>query len=104
MDGDAEAGESDGESVVSGTCGSIGAVDRVEEDFNRSEKARAAGFIGKNSEITWMQRLKQETQLEDSNTELDGEASKERAEGAVSLSSPQYTLTLLCLTSLQPSP
>jgi hypothetical protein len=52
--------DSDGESQVSASVGSTGAVDRIEEDFNRNEAARATGFIGKNSEITWMQRLKQE--------------------------------------------
>jgi hypothetical protein len=44
---------SDSESSV----GSLEDVDLVDEDVNRSENSRAAGFIGKNSEIAWMQRL-----------------------------------------------
>jgi hypothetical protein len=32
----------------------------VEEDFNRDESARATGFIGKGSEVSWLQRLRKE--------------------------------------------
>ncbi|KAJ9223174.1 transcriptional regulator family: Fungal Specific TF [Paecilomyces variotii] len=39
------------------SIGSLEAIDRVEEDLNRGEEARATGYIGKNSEISWMQRL-----------------------------------------------
>ncbi|KAJ5950681.1 uncharacterized protein N7479_009094 [Penicillium vulpinum] len=42
------------------SIGSLEAIDRVEEDINRSEHARATGYMGKNSEITWMQRLQRE--------------------------------------------
>ncbi|KAJ5511994.1 hypothetical protein N7453_004097 [Penicillium expansum] len=42
------------------SIGSLEAIDRVEEDINRSEHARATGYMGKNSEITWMQRLHRE--------------------------------------------
>lgn len=63
MDGASEfSGE---ESDVSGGVGSTGAVDRIEEDFNRSEEARTTGFMGKNSEITWLQKLRQENKFGD---------------------------------------
>ncbi|OQD85742.1 hypothetical protein PENANT_c009G03540 [Penicillium antarcticum] len=42
------------------SIGSLEAIDRVEEDHNRSEQTRATGYMGKNSEITWMQRLQRE--------------------------------------------
>lgn len=42
------------------SIGSLDAIDRVEEDLNRGEDARATGFIGKNSEISWMQRVQKE--------------------------------------------
>lgn len=42
------------------SIGSLEAIDRVEEDINRSEHARATGYMGKNSEITWMQQLQRE--------------------------------------------
>ncbi|KAJ5793897.1 hypothetical protein N7457_000496 [Penicillium paradoxum] len=44
------------------SIGSLEAIDRVEEDLNRSEHARATGYMGKNSEITWMQRLQREAE------------------------------------------
>ncbi|KAF4546085.1 C6 transcription factor [Lasiodiplodia theobromae] len=48
-----------GEADVSADVGSEESVDIIEEDFNRSEKARATGFIGKNSEVAWARRLSQ---------------------------------------------
>ena len=48
------------ESEGHASAGSTGAVDRIDEDFNRSESARSTGFIGKNSEIAWLQKLKRE--------------------------------------------
>jgi hypothetical protein len=47
------------ESDASATAGSTGALDRTEEDFTRAD-AKDTGFVGKNSELTWMQRLRQE--------------------------------------------
>jgi hypothetical protein len=44
------------------SIGSLEAIDRVEEDINREENVRATGFIGKNSEISWMQRLQREAE------------------------------------------
>ncbi|KAL5002300.1 fungal-specific transcription factor domain-containing protein [Aspergillus recurvatus] len=43
------------------SIGSLDAIDRVDEDLNRSLNARATGYMGKNSEITWLQRLGRET-------------------------------------------
>lgn len=37
--------------------GSTGSLDNIEEDYNRSAAARATGYLGKNSEVVWMQRL-----------------------------------------------
>lgn len=42
--------------------GSLDAIDRVDEDLNRSESTRATGYMGKNSEVTWMQRLRREAE------------------------------------------
>ncbi|KAJ5625014.1 Transcription factor [Penicillium lagena] len=39
-------------------------VDHTEEDFNRDETARATGYIGKSSEITWLQMLSKEVSSE----------------------------------------
>ena len=54
--------ESGAESDASAAAGSTGALDRTEEDFTR-QGARDTGFIGKNSEVTWLQRLRQENEL-----------------------------------------
>lgn len=47
-----------GEHRVSARVGSIGSLDNIDEDYNRSTASRATGFLGKNSEVVWMQRLK----------------------------------------------
>lgn len=49
--------EGDGESQASAGVGSTGSLDRINEDFNRSIKARETGFMGKISEVTWLHRL-----------------------------------------------
>lgn len=53
-------GDGDGESLVSAGVGSNGSLDHIKEDFNRSPLTRATGYIGKNSEVIWMQRLKEQ--------------------------------------------
>jgi hypothetical protein len=49
--------EADGESQVSAGVGSTGSLDRINEDFNRSTKARETGFMGNVSEVSWLHRL-----------------------------------------------
>jgi hypothetical protein len=44
------------------SIGSLEAIDRVEEDLNRDANTRATGYLGKNSEISWMQRVQQEAE------------------------------------------
>jgi len=46
-----------GEHLVSARVGSTESLDQTSEDFNRSSASRATGFHGKNSEVTWVQRL-----------------------------------------------
>lgn len=53
------------ESEASGRAGSTGALDRTDEDFTR-DGARATGFMGKNSDVTWMQRVRQENEYGES--------------------------------------
>lgn len=52
--------QSAGEDKVSARVGSTESLDRISEDFNRDTNTRATGFHGKNSELTWMQRLKRQ--------------------------------------------
>lgn len=51
-----------GEESESSSIGSLDAIDRVDEDINRTEDTRATGYMGKNSEVTWMQRLRREAE------------------------------------------
>lgn len=44
------------------SVGSLDALDKVEYDVNLTNQSRATGYIGKGSEITWMQRLQKETE------------------------------------------
>ena len=47
------------------TCPLDGIV-TVDEDFNRTQKSRSTGYMGKNSEVLWMQRLESEATRQDS--------------------------------------
>ena len=46
-----------GSSSSLSSVGSLDAIDVVNEDVNRSEESRATGFVGKNSEVSWLQSL-----------------------------------------------
>lgn len=67
--------------MASAGQGSTGALDRTEEDFTR-EGARQAGFMGKNSEVTWLQRLRQEVEYGSPDTASEAAAFEQRAGGA----------------------
>lgn len=43
--------------------GSTRSLGHINEDFNRTAATRATGFMGKNSELAWMQRLKREADV-----------------------------------------
>lgn len=79
-----EGDESGAESDVSADAGSTGALDRTDEDFTR-EGARQTGFMGKNSDVTWLQRLKQENDKDDSNEDASlGASMKAPGDNSVS--------------------
>ncbi|KAH8698520.1 hypothetical protein BGW36DRAFT_272033, partial [Talaromyces proteolyticus] len=46
-------------SSTSSLASSLGALDAVDEDMNRDERSQSTGFIGKNSEISWLEGLKE---------------------------------------------
>ena len=50
-----------GEYTASARAGSTESLDCIDEDYNRNPTVRATGYHGKNSEVTWMQRLKRQT-------------------------------------------
>ncbi|KAE8355325.1 fungal-specific transcription factor domain-containing protein [Aspergillus coremiiformis] len=53
-------GVSGSEPCLSGTSPGSHLADHTEEDFNRDDFSRATGFIGKSSEISWLQMLSKE--------------------------------------------
>lgn len=59
----------DGESQVSAGVGSTGSLDQTDEDYSRNPTARATGFIGKNSELSWMHRLREKVDKDDKEEE-----------------------------------
>lgn len=75
------------ESEASAGVGSTGAVDRIEEDFNRCEESRTTGFMGKNSEVTWLQKLRQENKFGNATQPDSEEEYKKKTGGAA----PLYT-------------
>lgn len=61
---DGEMSSEEGDSTPHLTrIGSTRSLGHVNEDFNRTAATRATGFMGKNSELTWMQRLKREADV-----------------------------------------
>ena len=52
----------DGEDEVSADVGSSEELDIVDEDLLRDEDSRAAGFVGKSSELQWLRRMKQDVE------------------------------------------
>ncbi|KAJ5935771.1 hypothetical protein N7466_005318 [Penicillium verhagenii] len=49
--------QKDEDSDSDSSVGSLESVDVVGEDLNRNEQSRAAGYFGKSSEVSWMQKL-----------------------------------------------
>ncbi len=48
-----------GEDEAAAGVGSPGSLDVINEDTNRDERSRAAGYMGKSSAVTWVQRAKE---------------------------------------------
>lgn len=93
-----------GETQVSAGVGSTGSLDHINEDFNHSAATRATGFMGKNSELTWIQSLKKRT-ARSSNASDEEASAAEAASGPFGSSlSPLNESTYHCddLTILVP--
>ncbi|KAI9368917.1 fungal-specific transcription factor domain-containing protein [Aspergillus egyptiacus] len=89
-----EGPDPDAESLPS-SIGSLDAIDRVDEDLNRSPSARATGYMGKNSEVTWLQRLRREA--EHRARKLSGQ-SEEKPDQEFALHSVNYHLDDMDIT------
>ena len=86
--GDTGTHEADGETQVSARVGSNKSLDQIHEDYNLSAATRATGFVGKTSELTWMQKLKRQTTFDSDNSE-DEKATFTAGDGVDSTSSHQ---------------
>ncbi len=66
---------------MSARVGSTESLDEISEDFNRSSASRATGFHGKNSELTWVQRLKRQATngSDDSDEYVQEQATEDQA-------------------------
>ncbi|KAL8724905.1 MAG: hypothetical protein Q9181_006626 [Wetmoreana brouardii] len=53
--------------------GSTESLDRVHEDFNRSPTSRATGFMGKNSEVAWMEQVRRQIDSDDDSEEEEND-------------------------------
>ncbi|KAJ5180868.1 hypothetical protein N7492_004078 [Penicillium capsulatum] len=65
------------------SLGSLEDLDLVDEDINRNESTRAAGFFGKNSEVSWMHRL---------GSDVEKSSSQEPTAATTPLVSPQQEI------------
>ncbi|KAL9579765.1 MAG: hypothetical protein Q9212_004913 [Teloschistes hypoglaucus] len=57
---DSETPEPFTEYQASGRVGSVESLDRLDEDLNRSAISRATGYMGKNSEISWIEQIRRQ--------------------------------------------
>lgn len=62
-------GEGGDDAHVLVRVGSTRSLGHVDEDFNLTAASRATGFMGKNSELTWMQRLKKQAEMSPGDSE-----------------------------------
>lgn len=80
--------KADGETQVSARVGSTRSLDQIHEDYNLNGATRATGFVGKTSEVTWMQRLKRRTTFGSDDSD-DEQATLTPGEGGDSTSAHQ---------------
>ncbi|KAJ5895156.1 hypothetical protein N7495_006847 [Penicillium taxi] len=76
------------------SIGSLETIDRVDEDHNRSKSTQATGFMGKSSEINWMQRVQREAEQRAHGYpgSLDSNQDDEDEKGVFSLHTLNYHL------------
>ena len=81
-----------GEFKATARAGSVESLDCIDEDYNRNPAARATGFYGKNSEVTWMQRLRRPDALSSDEEEdhEDHDQEDSLVDGHVSPNAPGF--------------
>ncbi|KAI5852550.1 fungal-specific transcription factor domain-containing protein [Morchella snyderi] len=82
----------DGESLVTAGVGSTGSVDHIREEPNRSDSAYPTGYMGKNSEVAWIQRVTQQLAREASADPPQSSALATRNDDEYQFETPTYHL------------
>jgi hypothetical protein len=72
---------------VDGEVGSTGSLDATNVDPNADTTARATGFIGKSSAVTWIQRAARQSSV---NREDSGQPNSQLGHGTISLPAASY--------------
>jgi hypothetical protein len=75
----------------------------VEEDISQSEESRATGYIGKSSEVAWMQRLDLETRREGRTEQIPGDYQQHRDSAKAPIFSLNYHLDSTDISELETS-
>lgn len=55
----------------SGSEGSLGSINQIREDYNQNSDTRTTGYMGKMSDVAWMRRLRDHTDLDGSDSESE---------------------------------
>ncbi|RAL14425.1 uncharacterized protein BO97DRAFT_387047 [Aspergillus homomorphus CBS 101889] len=85
-------------SASSSSAGSLHDIATLNEDINRDERSRATGYIGKGSEIAWLQKLNEEV----SKLSYPTESPLRAASADVDVNSLSYHLDHLSFLELAP--
>lgn len=80
--------------------GSLDAIDQVDEDLNRDEDTRAAGFFGKNSEVNWIRKLESGVGLKSPQKHLSNPLHMESHRDSTSIQQQQQSLEKQIPTSM----
>ncbi|KAJ5946421.1 transcriptional regulator family: Fungal Specific TF [Penicillium verhagenii] len=84
------------------SIGSLEEIDRVKEDLNRNENSRATGFMGKSSEVTWMQRLQREAKRHSQGSSSSLEHGHNKPQDDLSLHTVNYHLDEIDISVPEP--
>ena len=79
-----------GEYKASARAGSTESLDCIDEDYNRTPAARATGYYGKTSDVTWMQRLKRPTRSSSDDNDQDEDDDEDSSHGGQTSPGPRH--------------
>lgn len=80
--------------------GSLDAIDQVDEDLDRNEVTRAAGFFGKNSEVNWIRKLESSVEMKSPQDHVPNHFHMENHRKPTSIQQQQQSLEKQIPTSM----